>query len=154
MELIRMGPEDACKLWDMQVEAFWGLYQTYRDTETSPATETVEKVRARLKQPFTYYYCIRENGVDVGAVRVVDTRAEGVPKRISPLFVLPAYRNRGVAQRAIRAVEERHGSSGWELETILQEKGNCYLYEKMGYHLSGEQAVINEKMTLVLYKKD
>ena len=46
MELIRMGPEDACKLWDMQVEAFWGLYQTYRDTETSPATETVEKVRA------------------------------------------------------------------------------------------------------------
>ena len=154
MELIRMGPEDACKLWDMQVEAFWGLYQTYRDTETNPATETVEKVRARLKQPFTYYYCIRENGVDVGAVRVVDKGDPRISKRISPLFVLPAYRNRGAAQWAIRAVEERHGSSGWEMETILQEKGNCYLYEKMGYHLSGEQAVINEKMTLVLYKKD
>ncbi len=154
MELIRMGTEDAFRLWSMQVEAFWGLYQKYQDTETSPATETVEKVRTRLEQPSTYYYCIRENGVDMGAVRVVDKGENRIPKRISPLFVLPAYRNRGVAQWAIQAAEERHGSSGWELETILQEKGNCYLYEKMGYHLSGEQKVINEKMTLVIYKKD
>ena len=92
--------------------------------------------------------------MDVGAVRVVDKGENRIPKRISPLFVLPAYRNRGVAQWAIQAVEEQHGSSSWELETILQEKGNCYLYEKMGYHLSGEQKVINEKMTLVIYKKD
>ena len=154
MELIRMGTEDAFRLWSMQVKAFWGLYQKYQDTETSPATETVEKVRTRLEQPSTYYYCIRENGVDMGAVRVVDKGENRIPKRISPLFVLPAYRNRGVAQWAIQAAEERHGSSGWELETILQEKGNCYLYEKMGYHLSGEQKVINEKMTLVIYKKD
>ena len=154
MELIRMGTEYAFRLWSMQVKAFWGLYQKYQDTETSPATETVEKVRTRLEQPSTYYYCIRENGVDMGAVRVVDKGENRIPKRISPLFVLPAYRNRGVAQWAIQAVEEQHGSSGWELETILQEKGNCYLYEKMGYHLSGEQKVINEKMTLVIYKKD
>ena len=154
MELIRMGTEDAFRLWSMQVEAFWGLYQKYQDTETSPATETVEKVRTRLEQPSTYYYCIRENGVDMGAVRVVDKGENRIPKRISPLFVLPAYRNRGVAQWAIQAAEERHGSSGWELETILQDKGNSYLYEKMGYHLSGEQKVINEKMTLVIYKKD
>lgn len=154
MELIRMGTEDAFRLWKMQVEAFAGLYKKYQDTETSPAAETVEKVRMRLEQPFTYYYWIRQNGVDVGTVRVVDKGESCIPKRISPLFVLPTYRNRGIAQRALRAVEELHGRSGWELETILQEKGNCYLYEKMGYHLSGEQKVINEKMTLVIYKKD
>ena len=154
MELIRMGTEDAFRLWSMQVEAFWGLYQKYQDTETSPATETVEKVRTRLEQPSTYYYCIRENGVDMGAVRVVDKGENRIPKRISPLFVLPAYRNRGVAQWAIQAAEERHGSSGWELETILQEKGNCYLYEKMGYYQTGKTKIVNDNMTLVFYKKD
>lgn len=35
---------------------------------------------------------------------------------------MPEYRNHGMAQKAILAVEELHGSSNWELETILQEK--------------------------------
>ena len=26
----------------------------------------------------------------------------------------------------------------WELDTILQETGNCYLYEKMGYYQTGK----------------
>ena len=53
-------------------------------------------------------------------------------KRISPVFVMPEYRNRGLAQKAIKLAEEKHGCSDWELDTILEEKGNCYLYEKMG----------------------
>lgn len=59
-----------------------------------------------------------------------------------------------MAQKAIRAVEELHGNSNWELDTILQEKANCYLYEKMGYYKTGKTEVINDKMTLVFYKKD
>ena len=33
-------------------------------------------------------------------------------------------------------------------------KSFCYLYEKMGYYQTGETRVINERMTLVFYKKD
>ena len=40
------------------------------------------------------------------------------------------------------------------LDTILQEAGNCYLYEKMGYHRTGHQAIIQENMTIVDYEKD
>ena len=47
-----------------------------------------------------------------------------------------------------------HGSGGWELDTILQEHGNCYLYEKMGYRQTGQTKVINERMTIVYYKKN
>ena len=36
---------------------------------------------------------------------------------------------------------------------ILQEKGNCRLYEKMGYRQAGISQIVNERMTLVLYKK-
>ena len=154
MRLIRIGLEDADKLWKMQTEAFQDLYQKYHDTETSPAAESIDKIIMRLQQPFTYYYFIQENGQDVGAVRVVDKKEKDISKRISPIFILPQYRNQGIAQKAIYAIEELHGRSNWELDTILQEKGNCHLYEKMGYYRTGKTEVINSSMTLVLYKKD
>ena len=47
-----------------------------------------------------------------------------------------------------------HGSHGWSLETILQERGNCHLYEKMGYHTVGKTIPINDRMILVVYEKD
>ena len=55
---------------------------------------------------------------------------------------------------AIKRMEEIHGSDNWELETILQEKGNCYLYEKMGYRATGKIEKINENMSLVYYRKE
>ena len=154
VKLVRIPVEDAGKLLKMQVEAFRDLYQRYQDTETSPATENMNTVLSRLQQPFTYYYYIQENGRNVGAVRVVDKGEQGTPKRISPIFILPAYRNQGMAQKAILAVEELHGKSNWELDTIWQEKANCYLYEKMGYYQTGKRKIVNDKMTLVFYRKD
>ena len=68
--------------------------------------------------------------------------------------MLPQYQRLGIAQKAIRMVEALHGSSNWELSTILQEKVNCHLYEKMGYRQTGKTEVITDKMTLVFYKKD
>lgn len=41
----------------------------------------------------------------------------------------------------------------WELDTILQEQGNCYLYEKLGYRRTGEIKQINDEMTIVSYEK-
>ena len=70
------------KLWKMQVKAFEDLYKKYQDTETSPATEKVEKIIMRLEQPFTYYYFIVVDGIEVGAIRVVDKKEHGKSKRI------------------------------------------------------------------------
>lgn len=47
------------------------------------------------------------------------------------------FQGRGIAQEAIRLCEEIHGKKVWKLETILQEKKNCHLYEKMGYRKTG-----------------
>ena len=149
MKLIKIGIDDAEKLWKMQIEAFYDLYEKYQDAATSPATEKIDKIIMRLNQSFTYYYFIEANGRIVGAVRVVDQQEEGTAKRISPIFIMKEYRNKGYAQKAIQLVEEIHGSSNWELNTILQEKGNCYLYEKMGYHQTGKTETINNKLTLV-----
>lgn len=50
-------------------------------------------------------------------------------------------------------VEEIHGISNWELDTILHEEANCYLYEKMRYRKAEKMEKINERMTLVFYRK-
>jgi len=151
--ILRLIDKKECeKLWRMQVEAFSDLLEKYRDYDISPANEPMSKVMERLEQPFTYYYFIMDGDTAVGAVRVVDMK-DGSPKRISPIFIMKEHRGKGFAKAAIRAVEKLHGTENWSLDTILQEEGNCRLYEKMGYRRTGDTQVINERMTLVFYEK-
>lgn len=151
--LLRANIDNAKELHAMQVEAFKELLEKYQDFDTSPGSERMEKVEARLKQDFTFYYFICIGQQKVGAIRIVDKKETGNHKRISPLFVLPEYQGKGIAQKAIRLCEEIHGNGNWELDTILQEPKNCHLYEKMGYHQTGKTEVINERLTLISYEK-
>lgn len=152
VSLIRASAEDAKEIWEMQVRSFANLLEKYQDFDTNPSNEPMEKVKARLEQTFTYYYFICLDDTKVGAIRVVDKK-ESPHKRISPLFILPEYRNKGIAQQAILLCEEIHGSDCWELDTILQEEGNCHLYEKMEYRQNGKTENINDRLTLVFYEK-
>lgn len=149
--LRRASEADLPELWDMQVRAFRPLLEKYRNDSTNPACEPLEKVCARFRQPNTDYYVICEDGQPVGGVRVV--RREGSRCRIAPLFVVPEHQGRGVAKAAMHLLEELYPSVQWELNTILQETGNCRLYEKMGYRRTGEYEKVNERMTLVYYRK-
>ena len=153
VELLRANIGDAKELHAMQVKAFKELLEKYQDFNTSPANENVEKVEARLKQDFTFFYFICIGQQKVGAIRIVDKKETGKNKRISPIFILPEFQGKGIAQKAIRLCEEVHGSGNWELGTILQESKNCHLYEKMGYRQTGKTEVINERLTLVFYEK-
>lgn len=153
VELRRAFERDAEVIWRMQIKAFAELLDKYQDYDTSPGCEPLEKVQMRLGQPFTYFYFIDADGVPAGAIRIVDMK-DGSRKRVSPLFIMPEHRGKGYAQAAMLAAEQIHGQDGWQLDTILQEAGNCYLYEKLGYRKTGETKVINDKMTLVFYEKN
>lgn len=152
IKLVRAFMEDAETIWRMQRVAFAELLERYQDFGTNPSNEPLEKVQWRFTFPATYFYFIRVDGVNAGAIRIIDHH-DASPKKISPLFVMPEYRGKGVAQAAIRVAEAIHGSENWQLGTILQEEGNCHLYEKMGYHQTSETKVINDLMTLVFYEK-
>ena len=153
IDLIRASLKDSKEIWEMQIKSFKELLDKYQDFETNPANEPISNVEMRLKQNFTFFYFIFVDNKKVGAIRVVDYKERSRNKKISPIFVLPEYRNKGIAQSAIKICEEIHGNTNWELITILQEKGNCYLYEKLGYHFTGKTQVINDKLTLIFYKK-
>ncbi|MCM1538954.1 MAG: GNAT family N-acetyltransferase [bacterium] len=153
VELLRANIGDAKELHAMQVKAFKELLEKYQDFDTSPGNENVKKVEARLKQKFTFYYFICIGQQKVGAIRIVDEKDAEKNKKIAPVFILPEFQGRGIAQEAIRLCEEAHGKENWELDTILQEPKNCHLYEKMGYRRTGEIKVINERLTLIFYEK-
>ena len=89
----------------------------------------------------------------VGAVRIVN-KNDGSRKRISPIWIMGEFRNKGYAQQAMIELENIYGSDHWCLDTILQEKGNLHLYEKMGYVQTGKVEHINEKMDIVFYEKN
>ena len=153
IELKPITREDIATVWKMQVEAFQVLLDKYQDYDTSPASEPVDKVLARFEQPWTTYFFIMANGEKAGVIRIVDKK-DGSRKRISPIWIMPEFRNRGYAQQAILAAEKIYGSGHWCLDTILQEKGNLHLYEKLGYHRTGRVDKINDKMDIVYYEKD
>ena len=151
--LSRANMDDVEELHAMQVRAFKELLEKYQDFDTNPGNESVEKVGARLQQDFTFFYYICIGQQKVGAVRVVDQKESRKNQRTTPIFILPEFQGKGIAQEAIRLCEEAHGSENWELDTILEESRNCYLYEKMGYRRTGRTEVINERLTLVFYEK-
>ena len=153
VQLLRAEARDAARVRTMQQEAFGTLLERYQDHDMSPAVEPLEKICRKITCPGSYYYFIMAGGQIVGAIRVLDLK-DGSRKRISPLYIMPNYRGKGYAQAAMKEAERIHGSHHWQLDTILQETANCYLYEKMGYHQTGRRTVIKENMTIVDYEKD
>ncbi|MBQ3564871.1 MAG: GNAT family N-acetyltransferase [Alphaproteobacteria bacterium] len=150
INLIKSSEKDAELIHQMQMESFYELYLKYKDDETNPFNESVDKIIQKLKQPYSCFYLIKFGNNFVGGIRIVIKNGH---KRISPLFVLPKYRNKGIAQEAISELERIYGEDNWELKTIQAEKISKHLYEKMGYRLDGKTTVINDKLTLVSYKK-
>lgn len=90
--------------------------------------------------------------INVGAIYVIKKESS---HWISPMFILPEYQGKGIAQKVIMSVEKMFiDATSWELATILEEERNCYLYEKMGYVKTSVAKKINKDTTLIFYKKD
>ncbi len=157
IELKLATVEDAMQIYKMQQEAFMPLYEKYHDDETSPVKETLEKIRWKITEPDAEFYIIRWEEKAVGAIRIRhhqgNIRLSNV-NWISPIFVIPAFQNRGIAQKAIQKSFALYPQGAiWKLDTIKQEAGNCHLYEKCGFVRVGEEHIVNEYMTLVEYEK-
>ncbi|GGH27666.1 GNAT family N-acetyltransferase [Paenibacillus segetis] len=150
--LFKSSLNEAEIIHEMQVKAFKTLLEKYQDYETSPGNESLERIIERLNQSFTDYYIIKRYSVPVGAIRIV--KKANSAYRVSPIFILPDYQGMGIAQKVFSIIEDMYDNAQiWELDTILQEHGNCYLYEKLGYRKTGEMVQINDKMTIVFYEK-
>lgn len=144
--------EEAIILHNLKIESFLPLLKTYQDFQTNPATEHLDKIINQINHPLTDYYLINYMGKDIGGIRIVKNKNNSF--RISPIFILPNYHNKGIAQEVFSLIEHMYKDAYiWQLDTILEEKGLCYLYEKIGYRKTGKTKVIKNKFTLIFYEK-
>jgi len=155
--LRKVGVEASERWLAMQVETFTPFLEKYEDHEIDPATESLEKVRSRF-QPWQEHFYIELNGEVVGGIRsawwVKDDGSVPERYRLGNMMILPQYQNLGIGQEAVRLLEAQYPNAiSWELDTLLQEERNLYFYEKLGYVRVGEPHVVNEKLSLVYYKK-
>lgn len=158
IELKLITKDDAECLLKLQVEAFMPLYEKYQDDSTSPAKESLEKITQKIVEDNSDFYFILFNGEKAGAVRVKWHKGQKVHKNvnwISPIFVIPKFQNKGIASNVIERLFDFYPNTiEWRLDTIKQEKRNCYLYEKCGFVRTGDEIVVNENMTLINYVKN
>ena len=155
MEIIvsRFRECDIDTVFEIQRAAYKPLYEKYQDDSTNPYMESKETVLRKYTRAGTSGYLFFIDATAVGAVRINfdDVSKSG---RVSALCVLPQYQGRGIAQAALMEIERMHPNiERWFLDTILEEAGNCHLYENIGYKKTGKTEMINEKMTLVFYEK-
>ena len=143
---------DAPMIFNMQIESFTPLLEKYQDHDTNPANESVERVIQRINNPKGRFSKILADGVLAGAINIVEKEEHCY--WVSPLFILPEFQGKGLAQKAMILAEGQFPEArSWNLSTILEEKGNCYLYEKLGYRKTGVAQKLNGKTTLVYYEK-
>lgn len=152
VELVMATEKDAELLHQMKYEAFLPLYEKYHDDETSPVKEPMEKVVRCIQMENSDYYLIKFKNEYVGGARVVE-RQVGI-FQISPIFILPQFQNQGIGYFVIKMLFTVYPQAiTWRLDTILEEKGNCFLYEKCGFMKTGKKNKITEDMTLIDYEK-
>ncbi len=153
IEIIKAKRTDLEIIHKMQVESFLPSLEKYKDYEVSPACETLEHVLEKYNQVFTTYWLIKNQKDTVGAFRIV--RFKDKVYRISTIFILPSMQGRGIGQEVFNLIEKEYqDAERFVLDTILEEKRNCYFYEKLGYVKTGEIKKIKGGMNIVYYEKN
>lgn len=150
-ELIPIKSNEIFSAFLMLKKGFLPTFFKYFDTKISPVFKTYSRFLSKVKSENTISFWIIYNGIRVGELFLL-FKEDMI--HISDLFVLEKYQNKGIAQNVINTVHSMYSDyKCWHLFTIKQEKGNCHLYEKLGYTQTGVERKINKRMTLIEYER-
>lgn len=151
--LERATVNDAKALHAIQIKSFLPLLDKYKDTDTNPACESIDKTLYRINDPSRGFYKILKDGILVGGIAIKQTG----PKTIflGPVFVDPLFQNQKIAQKALELIEGMFSAIDFfELATIAKEKCNIHLYEKIGYVATEECKKISGSLEIIFFRKD
>lgn len=145
--------KDAHALHALQIRSFLPTLKKYKDEQTNPACETLDKTLNRITDPSKgFYKILSDNNVLVGGIAVKHIPPSTI--FLGPLFVDPDYQNQKIAQEALRLIEiEFPDINFFEVATISQEKSNIHLYEKMGYIATGQTKKLTDSLEALFFRK-
>jgi GNAT superfamily N-acetyltransferase len=153
LQLIKATSADAEIMLRLQRKCFAKHFERYHDVSSSPYNETLGKMLFRINYEKGSYYKIVSNNILVGCIWVFEKEPEIF--RVGIVYILPKYQSKGIGQKTLTMAENLHNVAKlWEIDCPEDLSINRRCYEKVGYKLTGEKEVINEKLTLVYYKKE
>lgn len=150
IKLEKASDTDAEEILSMQQSAFAPLLKKYKDYETNPAAESLERVRERLAYTYTDTFFIVVENTKVGCIRIAHNNEVCTLKQI---LILPQFQGNGYAQTAIALAESLYSQKVWRLDTIKQENKLRHLYEKLEYKQTGKEQKVSDIITLIFYQK-
>ena len=127
--------ENIKELYELQLVAFESEAEMIGSRNVPALLESYDE----FKDDFgSWNVLIRKNseGKIIGAARY---KAEDSYVEVGRVFVMPEYRNRGIAMALLKAIEEESGGSVFELYTCTRSWINIRLYEKSGYTIYKEE---------------
>lgn len=150
VQLTEIKQNELISAWHMQIKGFIPVFLKYFD-RVNPIFNTYGRFKRRYKNKNIKEYWIECDGKRVGEL-FLGFKEDCI--LLARIFVLKRYWNMGIAQEAIICAENMFSKYKiWKLDTIKQESRNCHLYEKLGYSRTGNEKVINKRMTIVDYEK-
>lgn len=147
IEIVRACEDDAAELVEARNKSFYTDYITFGECPgyNIPINEMKKRIRNAL------VYKIVTDGKIIGDISI-HIRDDGT-YWIGCLEIIPEYQNMGIGSKAIKYIEKEYPYARiWALETPVQNRRNCYFYEKMGY-LKVDEKKQSEKITLRIYEK-
>lgn len=153
IKLIKATESDAEAMQKMQIESFTPHFQRYKDLESTPVNESLEKMLFRINYEKGCYFKIMADNTHAGCVWIY--KDEPKQYRIGIIYISPEFQCRGIGQKALAIAEGLFPEAeSWELDCPEDMLINRNCYEKVGYRLTGETKIINDNLSLVFYRKD
>lgn len=154
-----MIPEDVDILFRIQKEAFYPLYQQFRDP-SNPYLRGKEDIERRLKHDFYHPFTILEDGRIIGGLWYI-SGANLLLCQLQPheyylgrVFIAPDMQGKKAAQRAILMCEKHFPDAVKyyvDFPDVLEKNRRCYA--GAGYTPTGIKKETDPGVTLELYKK-
>ncbi|MHC9043496.1 GNAT family N-acetyltransferase [Microbacterium saperdae] len=127
----QLDDADAGELLTLQRAAFVSEAQIYGSADMPPLTQTLEQLRAELRENDAWG--ARAGGRLVGAIRF---RVDGGTLLIGRISVAPDQQGEGIGRMLLESAEQRSGAAEAELFTGSLSEANIRLYQSCGYAVS------------------
>ena len=141
--------EDLEKILELQYLAYQSEAKLFGNMDIPPLKQTIEEVYDEFHKGIILK-AVDEEGLIIGSVRAYQ---ENGTVYIGELMVHPKMQKKGIGTKLLLEIENVYPNQRYELFTSTKSINNIRLYEKLGYKIFKEEAVLKD-LIFVYMRKD